>query len=127
LAREQAARRQAEASELLYRVLAEAIPQIVWTASADGWFDYYNQRWFEYTGLTLEETQGWGWQLALHPDDVENCVESWKTSVRRGGLTRWNTALNGHLTGLTAGIWAGHCPCGTLRGKFSMVRDLYRY
>ncbi len=85
LAREQAARRQAEASEQLYRALAEAIPQIVWTASADGWFDYYNQRWFEYTGLTLEETQGWGWQLALHPDDVENCVESWKTSVQTGG------------------------------------------
>ena len=85
LAREQAARREAEASELLYRVLAEAIPQIVWTARADGWFDYYNQRWFEYTGLTLEETQGWGWQLALHPDDVENCVESWKTSVQTGG------------------------------------------
>jgi len=85
LVREQAARRQAEASEQLYRALAEAIPQIVWTASADGWFDYYNQRWFEYTGLTLEETQGWGWQLALHPDDVENCVESWKTSVQTGG------------------------------------------
>ena len=85
LAREQAARRQAEASEQLYRALAEAIPQIVWTASADGWFDYYNQRWFEYTGLTLEETQGWGWQLALHPDDVEHCVESWKTSVETGG------------------------------------------
>ena len=85
LAREQAARRQAEASEQLYRVLAEAIPQIVWTARADGWFDYYNQRWFEYTGLTLEETQGWGWQLALHPDDVENCSESWKTSVQTGG------------------------------------------
>ncbi|MGB7890582.1 MAG: PAS domain S-box protein [Microcoleus sp.] len=84
LAREQAARREAEASEQLYRVLAEAIPQIVWTATADGWFDYYNQRWFEYTGLTLEETQGWGWQLALHPDDVEDSVESWKTSVETG-------------------------------------------
>ncbi|WP_333177875.1 PAS domain S-box protein [Microcoleus sp. AT9_A5] len=84
LAREQAARRQAEASEQLYRVLAEAIPQIVWTARPDGWLDYYNQRWFEYTGLTLEETQGWGWQLPLHPDDVEDAVESWKTSVETG-------------------------------------------
>ena len=84
LAREQAARREAEASEQLYRVLAEAIPQIVWTARPDGWLDYYNQRWFEYTGLTLEETQGWGWQLALHPDDVEDSVESWKTSVQTG-------------------------------------------
>ncbi|MEG4577116.1 PAS domain S-box protein [Microcoleus sp. N3A4] len=84
LAREQAARREAEASEQLYRVLAEAIPQIVWTATADGWLDYYNQRWFEYTGLTLEETQGWGWQLALHPDDVEDSVERWNTSVQTG-------------------------------------------
>ncbi|MEG3982910.1 PAS domain S-box protein, partial [Microcoleus sp. T3B2] len=84
LAREQAARRQAEASEQLYRVLAEAIPQIVWTATADGWLDYYNQRWFEYTGLTLEETQGWGWQPVLHPDDVENCLERWNTSVQTG-------------------------------------------
>ncbi len=84
LAREQAARREAEASEQLYRVLAEAIPQIVWTATADGWVDYYNQRWFEYTGLTLEETQGWGWHLALHPDDVADAVERWKTSVQTG-------------------------------------------
>ncbi len=50
----------------------------------DGWLDYYNQRWFEYTGMTLEETQGWGWQPVLHPDDVENCLERWKTSVRTG-------------------------------------------
>ena len=84
LAREQTARREAEASEHLYRVLAEAIPQIVWTARSDGWIDYYNQRWFEYTGMTLEETQGWGWQPVLHPDDVENCLERWNYSVQTG-------------------------------------------
>jgi PAS domain S-box-containing protein len=84
LAREQTARREAEASEHLYRVLAEAIPQIVWTALPDGWLDYYNQRWFEYTGLTLEETQGWGWQPVLHPDDVENSLERWNYSVQTG-------------------------------------------
>lgn len=84
LAREQTARRAAEASEHLYRVLAETIPQIVWTAWPDGWIDYYNQRWFEYTGLTLEETQGWGWQPVLHPDDLENCLERWNDSVDTG-------------------------------------------
>ncbi|MEG4802856.1 PAS domain S-box protein [Microcoleus sp. ARI1-B5] len=84
LAREQTARREAEASEQLYRILAEAIPQIVWTGWPDGWIDYYNQRWFEYTGLTLEETQGWGWQPVVHPDDLENCVERWNNSVRTG-------------------------------------------
>jgi len=84
LAREQAARLQAEASEQLYRALAEAIPQIVWTALPDGALDYYNQRWFEYSGMTLEETQGWGWQPVLHPDDVENTLERWKNSVQTG-------------------------------------------
>ncbi|WP_333468368.1 sensor histidine kinase [Microcoleus sp. herbarium12] len=84
LAREQTARHEAEASEQLYRVLAEAIPQIIWTARADGWIDYYNQRWFEYTGMTLEETQGWGWQPVLHPDDLENSLERWNHSVQTG-------------------------------------------
>jgi PAS domain S-box-containing protein len=85
LAREQVARREAEASEQLYRILAEAIPQIVWTAEPDGWLDYYNARWFEYTGMTLEQTQGWGWQPILHPDDVQNCLERWNASVQTGG------------------------------------------
>jgi PAS domain S-box-containing protein len=84
LAREQAARRQAEASEQLYSIIAEAIPQIVWTARPDGWLDYYNARWFEYTGLTLEQTQAWGWKPVLHPDDAENCLERWNTSVQTG-------------------------------------------
>lgn len=85
LAREQVARRQAEASEQLYRILAEAIPQIVWTAEPDGWIDYYNARWFEYTDMTLEQTQGWGWQPVLHPDDVQNCLDGWTASVQTGG------------------------------------------
>ncbi|NJR26454.1 MAG: PAS domain S-box protein [Richelia sp. CSU_2_1] len=86
LVREQAARHQAQASEQLYRVLAETIPQIVWTALPDGGVDYFNQRWFEYTGLTLAETQGWGWQPVLHPDDVQNCLERWNNSVQTGGI-----------------------------------------
>ncbi|MCU0544479.1 MAG: PAS domain S-box protein [Oscillatoriaceae cyanobacterium Prado104] len=84
LAREQIARREAQAGEQLYRVLAEAIPQIVWTAWPDGGTDYYNQRWFEYTGMTLEETQGWGWQPVLHPDDLQNCLERWNRAVQTG-------------------------------------------
>lgn len=86
LVREQTARHQAQASEQLYRVLAETIPQIVWTALPDGGVDYYNQRWFEYTGMTLEDTQGWGWQPVLHPDDVQNCLERWNNSVQTGGI-----------------------------------------
>jgi PAS domain S-box-containing protein len=55
-----------------YRFMAEQMPQIVWTSTADGNLDYYNQRWFDYTGLTFEESRGSGWQRTLHPDDSEN-------------------------------------------------------
>ena len=91
LALEQAARHDLEtavqalrASEEQYRSLAEAIPQIVWTARPDGWIDYYNQRWFEYTGMTLEQTQGWGWAPVLHADDLQKCIDRWTVSLRSG-------------------------------------------
>ena len=84
LEREQAARAQAEANEQYYRFLAEAIPQIVWTAQPDGYLDYYNQRWFDYTGMALEQTQGWGWQDVLHPDDLQQCLDRWNYAVETG-------------------------------------------
>ena len=71
-------------SERRYRALADAMPQIVWTARADGYLDYYNRRWFEYTGMSFEETRGWGWQPVLHPDDVEHALRTWATSVETG-------------------------------------------
>src|SRR5258705_3070798 len=66
------------------RLLAETIPQIVWTANPDGQHDYYNPRWFAYTGLTFEQTEGWGWLSALHPDDVRDCLTCWNEALRNG-------------------------------------------
>ena len=71
-------------SELNFRTLADSMPQIFWTARPDGFLDYYNQRWFDYTGMTLEQTIGWGWEPVLHPDDVQMCVDVWSESVRTG-------------------------------------------
>lgn len=73
-----------QASEHRYRHLADAMPQIVWTARPDGCVDYYNQRWVEYTGLAAEQTQGGGWQFVLHADDVEQSVRRWNECVRTG-------------------------------------------
>ncbi len=84
LAAELAKTSEAQAGEARYRLLAEAIPQIVWTSDPDGALDYYNQNWFEYTGLTLEQTQGWGWEPVLHPDDLSNCLDRWTHSVATG-------------------------------------------
>ena len=71
-------------SQERYRFLAEAIPQIVWTANPDGGMDYFNQRWFDYSGMTLEETQGWGWQAVVHPDDLQKYLDHWNQAVQTG-------------------------------------------
>ena len=92
------------ASEQRYRFLADTLPQIIWTAKPDGNLDYYNQRWFDYTGLTFEQTKDWGWQPVVHPDDLENCVDRWTRAYQTGcdyeveyrfkrasdGLYRWH-------------------------------------
>ena len=70
------------ASEEQYHALADAMPQIVWTAQPDGRLDYYNQRWFDYTGTTLDETQGRGWEMLLHPDDFGKFNDNWTESLR---------------------------------------------
>jgi PAS domain S-box-containing protein len=71
-------------SEELYRLLAEAVPQIIWAADALGSFDYYNRRWYEYTGMTPEQTLGWGWQPVLHPEDAERCLKLWAKAIATG-------------------------------------------
>ncbi len=69
-----------------YYALADAMPQIVWTARPDGRLDYYNKRWFDYTGTTLDETEGRGWEMLLHPDDFVKSNDKW-TEARRTGET----------------------------------------
>ncbi len=71
-------------SEDSFRLLIEAMPQIVWTARPDGFLDYYNQKWIDYTGMSVEETQGWGWQPVLHPDDVQPCLDAWSHATQSG-------------------------------------------
>ncbi len=73
------------AAERRYRSLAEAVPHIIWTARPDGWVDYVNQRWFEYTGLSAEQTAG-SWEHAVHADDLRNCERGWREALRSGQL-----------------------------------------
>ncbi len=81
---EQTARSQAEASEQYYRFLSEAIPQMVWTALPDGTLDYLSERWSEYTGLSVAELLGWGWEPIVHPDDLSECRDHWIACVENG-------------------------------------------
>jgi PAS domain S-box-containing protein len=73
------------AGERRYRTLAEAVPHIVWTCRPDGTVDYFNWRWFEYTGLSVEKAAG-SWDRALHPDDAPRCRDDWQRAMRSGQM-----------------------------------------
>jgi PAS domain S-box-containing protein len=80
---ERSRRLELETRERHYRSLAEVMPQIVFTAGPDGNLDYFNSRWHEYTGLSFEESQGWGWRNAVHPDDYDASVDRWIHAVQQ--------------------------------------------
>lgn len=71
-------------SETRFRTLANAIPQLTWMARADGWIFWYNRRWYEYTGASPEEMQGWGWQKVHDPKTLPAVLERWRTSIDTG-------------------------------------------
>jgi len=74
-----------QASEQEFRNLAEAMPQIVWVTGPDGWNLYFNQHWMDYTGLTLEESNGHGWNKPFHPDDQQRARDAWEHATQKGG------------------------------------------
>ena len=69
---------------LQFRTLANAIPQLCWMANADGWLFWYNHRWYEYTGTTPEQMEGWGWQSVHDPEALPTVLERWKSSIASG-------------------------------------------
>jgi PAS domain S-box-containing protein len=71
-------------SEERFRVLTEALPQIIWLTRADGSLVYLNRRWSEYTGLTFEESGGDGWLASIHPDDRPRATEAWTKAIVGG-------------------------------------------
>jgi PAS domain S-box-containing protein len=70
--------------EFALRHLVEALPGLVWTALPDGRAEFLNRRWCEYTGLSLEQAVGFGWQFALHPEDVNVVLEYWRSLQESG-------------------------------------------
>lgn len=70
-------------SEVHFRHLADAMPQLVWTADPTGKVDYYNQRWREFQGLT-PTVDGWEWQPILHPADQQPTAEAWTQALLSG-------------------------------------------
>ena len=71
-------------SEERYRLLTEAVPQMLWRADPDRQTIECNPLWYEYTGQTPEEAQGFGWMAALHPDDVTQVTEHVREALTAG-------------------------------------------
>jgi len=87
------AQREQQEALLRYKFLADAVPQIVFTALPDGSIDSHNDRWFEYTGASPQASGDDGWQAVLHPDDIEAVRQRWTGAFRSGAPTELECRL----------------------------------
>lgn len=90
------ARERAEANEQELRAFVDHLPTLAWTATPDGAIDYYNRRWYEYTGTTFEEMAGWGWQKVHDPAHLPGVLARWKHSLATGEPFEMEFPLRGH-------------------------------
>ena len=111
-------------SEANFRVLADSMPQMVWSTLPDGFHDYYNARWYEFTGMPAGSTDGEGWNGVFHPEDQERAWARWRHSLATGepyeieyrlrhhsGVYRWTLGRALALRGPDGAItrWFGTC------------------
>jgi PAS domain S-box-containing protein len=71
-------------SEAKFRTIADAMPQMVWSTLPDGYHDYYNRQWYEFTGVPPGSTDGEGWNGMFHPEDQPRAWEAWRNSLATG-------------------------------------------
>ena len=71
-------------SEERFRTLADNIPTLCWMARPDGYIFWYNSRWYEYTGTSAADQEGWGWRAVHDPKTLPVVLERWKRSIATG-------------------------------------------
>jgi PAS domain S-box-containing protein len=124
LAGREAALRDVAKEQERFHFMAESMPQKIFAAGPGGENIYLNQQWMEYTGLTLEQLQHWGWMQFIHPDDLEDSLRIWKASTdtgepiqltnrfrRHDGVYRWHLSRGRAMRGEAGEIilWIGSC------------------
>ncbi|MEG3163697.1 PAS domain-containing protein [Sphingomonas sp. PB2P19] len=117
-------RRVLEESDRKFRTLADTMPQMVWSTLPDGFHDYFNARWYEFTGAPAGTTDGEGWNDMFHPQDQDRAWAAWRQSLETGepyaieyrlrhfdGTYRWvlGRALPMHDEGGAIARWFGTC------------------
>jgi PAS domain S-box-containing protein len=75
---------QVEKDEQRFELICDSMPQMIWTTTPEGMHDWFSERWYEYTGLTKEESLGMGWKLPFHPDDMASTSKRWNHSLATG-------------------------------------------
>ena len=88
-------RRALQESETRLEQLANTIPQLAWMANADGWVHWYNDRWYEYTGTTPADMEGWGWQRVHQQAVLPEVMERWRRSIATGESFEMTVPLKG--------------------------------
>ena len=78
------ARKESEELRERFETMANNIPNLAWIANADGWIFWYNNRWYEYTGTTPEEMEGWGWKSVHDPEKLPEVLALWELSISNG-------------------------------------------
>jgi two-component system CheB/CheR fusion protein len=68
------------------KLLADHITQMTWTSLPDGEINFFNKRWYSYTGFSVEKSIGWGWRDAIHPDDMESFMEKYHEALQTGNI-----------------------------------------
>jgi PAS domain S-box-containing protein len=64
------------------RLVVDTIPTLAWSAGPDGSADFFNQRWLDYTGLSAKQALGWGWEVAIHPDDLPRILGTFREALK---------------------------------------------
>jgi PAS domain S-box-containing protein len=74
-------------------LLVDSIPALIHTARPDGHVEYFNKRWLEYLGVTLDEVAGWNWTAFIHPEDVEGILTKWRACLATGEIFEYETRV----------------------------------
>ena len=85
-----------ESSERNLAAIIDTIPTLAWTVLPDGSNEFLSKQWEEYTGLTVDESHGWGWQVAFHPEDLPRVMEKWRKMLVSGESDEIETRLRRH-------------------------------
>lgn len=114
-------------SEARYRLLADTIPQHIWTTDPDGYHGYFSRRWYDFTGATPEETKGEGWLRFVHPDDRERTVARWQHSLRTGepySIEYRFRRADGEYRWFLGQAMPQHDEMGAITGWFGTLTDI---